>query len=315
MTPIRDSYNERISSLIDLFKSINIVEKGIEKVYDYLLQNEFVDDIKSLAANLGLNIKRVYKIFSVLKDLGLVQIYSRPMTVHLLDPQSSWEKIIQERINEIKLKAEEMIQFCNNSFEKMKEAYQIKEIQEQPIEFISLIGDIDLENAIISLLSENISLIAHGIWYDFDFRRIFEKIKKMDEEERQSFKELFEKLQRNIFKVLISEEYHEQLINKYKMYFDYIPLLEDLGINNLRFEIRITKDQFSNFVVKDNKELIQPSFDPSDLLIGYFVSNPGEITNVFEKKFNKFFEKARIFDEKKHLEEDKKSLYRFLLAF
>ena len=73
-------------SLSTLFDSIGIIEKGIEKIYHFLLQNSRIDNLKDVVAQYDLTLKRGYKICSVLSDLELVQIYDRPMKIHLATP-------------------------------------------------------------------------------------------------------------------------------------------------------------------------------------------------------------------------------------
>ncbi|MFX0180507.1 MAG: hypothetical protein ACFE78_09965, partial [Candidatus Hodarchaeota archaeon] len=65
--------------LSSLFDAIGVIEKGIEKIYHYLLKNVRIDNLKDVSSQFGLTLKRGYKICSVLNDLELVQIYDRPM--------------------------------------------------------------------------------------------------------------------------------------------------------------------------------------------------------------------------------------------
>ena len=109
----------KFASLIDLFDSIDVIEKGIEQVYDFLLKSKTVDDLKILVDTLDLNLKRVYKVTSALKELGLIQIYNRPMKIQLLDPITSWETLIHEKISSIRKTAEEKAENCTGSFLKM----------------------------------------------------------------------------------------------------------------------------------------------------------------------------------------------------
>ena len=55
----------------------------------------------------------------------------------------------------------------------------------------------------------------------------------------------------------------------------------------------MTDQDFSNFVVKDNNLLIQPSFDPNENLIGYFMSSTQEIVDIFYNKFNDLYKNAK----------------------
>ncbi|MHA1522705.1 MAG: hypothetical protein ACTSRK_21275, partial [Promethearchaeota archaeon] len=79
--------------LHDLFEAIDIREKGIEKVYHFLLMNKTIDDPKSIVTTTNLGLKRIYKIFGVLKELGLVKIIDRPMKITINPPIPAWEMI------------------------------------------------------------------------------------------------------------------------------------------------------------------------------------------------------------------------------
>ena len=64
--------------------------------------------------------------------------------------------------------------------------------------------------------------------------------------------------------------------------------------SKLEFEslnVRITKDNFSNFNLSDD-ELIQPSFSPTNKLIGAYISRNKNIYQIFYDKFNELFEKG-----------------------
>lgn len=300
------------SSLIELFESMDIVEKGIEKVYDYLLLHETVDNLKELENELGLNLKRIYKIFSVLKDLGLVQIYDRPMKIQLLDPKVSWEKIIQKKVNEIKEEADKKIQKCHNAFLKMKNAYNLAEIKQQPVEFIAYIGNPNFETLLHSLICEKESYIAHNIFYlrNPDVYDIIESNKK----DRDDLINIVKSLKKNTYKILVSEEYLEHIEKYISKNQIIISLLKDLEIDGISFDIRVTEEQFINFTIKDKKILSQPSFDPNDNLIGYFISSPKEIVEVFLTKFNNLYEKAIPLKKKKNIETEFLSIYQILIA-
>ena len=63
---------------------------------------------------------------------------------------------------------------------------------------------------------------------------------------------------------------------------------------NLDFKeiiVHVTYDDFSNFILTD-KELIQPSFDPTNKLIGSYLSRNSSIYTIFEEKFNELFAKG-----------------------
>jgi len=305
----------KFSSLIDLFGSINVVEKGIEQVYDFLLKEKTVEDLKVLVDELGLNLKRVYKICSVLKDLGLVQIYYRPMKIQLLNPITSWETLIHSKITEINNEANEKEQKCYNSFDQMVNSYNLEKIKQQPVEFISFLGSVDLESELYSILSNNDILIAHGIWYNYNYDRIMEFLSK-NEEDLSHFSNILSSIPETKINVLISDEYLEafkdsKIMQKYNKLNE---IFNDVLSGELKIDIRITPQSFSSFIVKDNSTLLQPSFDPNDNLLGYFISQHQEIVEIFADKFNTLFDGAKPIETSLKFNPESKKLNYFLLS-
>ncbi|MFW9950218.1 MAG: hypothetical protein ACFFKA_08845 [Candidatus Thorarchaeota archaeon] len=82
-------------ALSSLFDALGVIEKGIEKIYHYLLQHKRIDNLKEVSMQFDLTLKRGYKICAVLNDLGLVQIYDRPMKILAKSPPIAiWQIII-----------------------------------------------------------------------------------------------------------------------------------------------------------------------------------------------------------------------------
>ena len=76
-------------------------------------------------------------------------------------------------------------------------------------------------------------------------------------------------------------------------------LTDHLAQYNLEFKsinVHVTYDDFSNFNLTDN-ELIQPSFDPTNRLIGSYISRNKNIFQIFYDKFNELFEKGIPLDQ------------------
>lgn len=288
---MKQEHQTKFSSLIDLFESISIVEKGIEQVYDFLLKQPIIEDLNELVEALGLKPKRIYKINSVLKELGLIQIYYRPMKIQLLNPLNSWEKLIQSKINEIQEEASNKIKYCHGSLEKMFSAYELVKTPQMPVEFVSFVTpDLDLESEFFTMISDSESWIAHGLFYKYDYNRTFDAIKKFSDEFNENITKI---IKNNKFKVLVSDDYLKHVDDLFEKNKIMIPNLENLLDFNLNIDLRHTKAQFSNFVLKDHSVLIQPSFDPSgDNLIGCFISSPKEIVEVFSNKFDDLFKQA-----------------------
>ena len=70
----------------------------------------------------------------------------------------------------------------------------------------------------------------------------------------------------------------------------FIDLLE-IDFKFKTFDLRVTEEDFSNFNIIDN-ELIQPSFDPSNKLMGAYISRNKNIYQIFADKFNELFNKG-----------------------
>ena len=127
-------------SLIELFEVLGVNEKGIEKVYAYLFEYGTITDIKELSPKLDLPVKRIYKIVNVLKDdLGLIQIYDRPMKIQLLNPIEAINSAIDKKKKEIQNEAQKKIQLCEQAMENIFDKYGFldKENQANSVEFIT----------------------------------------------------------------------------------------------------------------------------------------------------------------------------------
>lgn len=305
------------SKLVDLFDAIDIHEKGIEIVYDYLINNHTIEDPKSIYQTLGLSLKRIYKIFSVLKDLELVQVYSRPMKVILNDPVTSWEKIVSDKIKQIRIESNEKITNCEMHFKDMVESYNL--IPEQPslppVEYINILGDrepIDLINN--ELLGGSIKkiYISKGIRVEVEFiEHLYNLLTSISYRKKSGYSDIDDIIDKwnkgfpsHSFNVLLSEEYLEDTIQKIsKTRID--PSELELLAKKLtpQIEVRVSKNTIGNFIIKEDEELLQYSVDPSNKLLGMFVSRQKEIIDVFSNKFAEMYsqsiEISQYFKDKK----------------
>lgn len=126
----------KLLTINQLFDSIGIIQKGIEKVYYYLLINRRIDNLKEVCNQFNLSLKRCYKICSCLKKMGLVQIYGRPMEIHVVNPIfTPWRNIIQKKIEELQNKFQEKKEKIETSFEEFVGDYQLEvlRIQSNPL--------------------------------------------------------------------------------------------------------------------------------------------------------------------------------------
>ncbi|MHA1476184.1 MAG: hypothetical protein ACTSQ5_13495, partial [Promethearchaeota archaeon] len=126
-------------ALSSLFDAIGIIEKGIEKIYHYLLDHKRIDNLNEVSKRFNLTLKRGYKICAVLNDLGLVQIYDRPMKIHLATPPISlWQTIINERIEELSHLFQEKKEDAENALSDFIQNYNLNEqITQEFVEFVN----------------------------------------------------------------------------------------------------------------------------------------------------------------------------------
>lgn len=92
----------------NLFDAIGVIEKGIEKIYHHLLKEKRIENLEEVSKKFKLTLKRGYKICAVLNSLDLVQIFDRPMKIHLNpDLIPVWQKLAVKRIEELKIQYKE----------------------------------------------------------------------------------------------------------------------------------------------------------------------------------------------------------------
>ncbi|MFX1324623.1 MAG: hypothetical protein ACFE8N_06690, partial [Promethearchaeota archaeon] len=151
-------------SLSQLFDSIGVIEKGIEKIYHYLLINKRIDDLKEVCTQFSLSLKRGYKICSVLNDLELVQIYDRPMKIHLANPTLGlWQNLVTKRIENLQNDFNEKREKCEISLNNFIKNYNLAEqVAQEPVEFVNY--DVkNFDESYHSFLAEKECKIAIGI--------------------------------------------------------------------------------------------------------------------------------------------------------
>jgi len=292
----RDS-STQFSTVINLFEAMGISEKGIEIVYDYLLHNKMIEDPKSIFEKLDLSLKRVYKIFSVLKELGLIQIYDRPMKVVINPPLSSWQRLLSKKINEMREETERKVKSCEYAFQQVVDAYQL--VPEAPplppVEFISFLNQENLlEMALNEIIPEQSTLIAKGLAYESPINAQLQTwISNIIQNKNQGYialqsflDEWVKKIPLQKIHMLISEEYFNEITIKFRSYKDIIQkTMTIIKFPPINVEIKIIPKSFGNFVVKDEKELYQFSIDPNNTLVGWFVSRQREIIQIFKEKY------------------------------
>lgn len=280
--------------LSQLFDSIGIIEKGIERIYQYLLNNKRIENLKEVCDHFNLSLKRGYKICSVLSDLGLVQIYDRPMKIHIATPIITlWQNLIHKRIEDLRSQFQEKRDKCESALDDFTKKYKIDEqaIQE-PVEFINY-NIKNFDESYHSFLAQNECKIAIGIRYDNPLIHLMQKygFSKIPDEISKSMKTGMNRIKENLKNINVQVIFHTDVINDLLNSREFNLLTKHVELFGLEFKsilIKVTEESFSNFSLTDN-ELIQPSFDPSFELIGVYISRNPSIFQIFNEKFTQLF--------------------------
>lgn len=284
-------------ALSSLFDAIGIIEKGIERIYHYLLKHKRIDNLNEVSTQFNLTLKRGYKICAVLNDLGLVQIYDRPMKIHLTTPPISiWQTIINERIEELSQLFQEKKEEAENALSDFIQNYNLsEEITQEFVEFVNY----NLKNfgeTYHSFLAEKECKIALGIRYENEFSSVIKRygISGIPEDLSESMRSGITKIKENLInidiQVIFSTEVIKELLGseEFQLVSNYLKSYE-LAFRNI--SVRVTDEDFSNFNLTDS-ELVQPSFDPTNRLIGAYISRNTNIYQIFYEKFNELYEKG-----------------------
>ena len=289
--------NREFLALSSLFDAIGIIEKGIEKIYHHLLKNKRIDNLNEVAAQYDLTLKRGYKICAVLNELELIQIYDRPMKIHLATPIIPlWQKIVNGRIEELTKLFQEEKEKAEEALDEFIQIFNLGEpITQEFVEFIKYNLQ-SLDETYHSFLSKEVCKIAIGIRYDNELVETIKKFgtRNMPAELKDSMRAGMIKISNNLKNLNMQIIFNAELIKELLLSPDFEILTEHLIQYDLKFKsisVHVTYDDFSNFNLTDN-ELIQPSFDPTNRLIGSYVSRNKNIFQIFYDKFNELYEKG-----------------------
>jgi hypothetical protein len=294
--------NTEILALSSLFDAIGVIEKGIEKIYYHLLKTKRIDNLNEVASQYDLTLKRGYKICAVLNELELVQIYDRPMKIHLATPIIPlWQKIVNKRIEELTNQFQEQKERAEETLNDFIQAFNLGEpVAQEFVEFIKYSLH-NLDETYHSFLSKEVCKIAIGIRYD---NELIETIKKfgsisIPDELEDALKTSMLKISGNLKNLEMQMIFNAEVIKELLHSPEFKTLVEHLTKYNLEFKsvnVHVTYDDFSNFNLTDN-ELIQPSFDPTNRLIGSYISRNKNIFQIFYDKFNELYEKGIPLDQ------------------
>ncbi|MFX1592790.1 MAG: hypothetical protein ACFFB6_07765 [Promethearchaeota archaeon] len=293
--------------LSQLFDSIGITEKGIERIYHYILLNKRIENLKEVCDQFDLSLKRGYKICSVLSDLGLIQIYDRPMKIHIATPiVTLWQNLIQKRIEDLKNQFQDKREKCETALDDFTKQYQMDEqAVQEPVEFISY--DIsNFDESYHHFLAQSECKIAIGIRYENPLIEMIQKygFNKIPQELTESMKIGMTRIKENLKDIEVKVIFHSDVIKALVNSREFELLASHVGLYNLEFKsiiIHVTDENFSNFSLTDS-ELIQPSFDPAFELIGLYISRNKSIYQIFNEKFDQIFNSG--ISIKKYISED-----------
>jgi hypothetical protein len=176
----------------------------------------------------------------------------------------------------------------------MVEAYNLRPSQPQipPVEFISNLMEEDPVDFLFNpLIAEKEVLLAKGVKYENQIANNFaHNLKKGDLIIDEDFiNKWLPKMAKVKYTALLSEEYLEdilQYIEKNKIPQKIYDAIEDYDVSAIDYQVFIVERPFSNFIIKDAKELLQFSVDPGNNYLGLFISRQKEIVDVFSYKFN-----------------------------
>ena len=284
-------------SLSQLFDSIGIIEKGIVRIYHYLLLNKRIDNLKEVCNQFSLSLKRGYKVCSVLSENGLVQIYDRPMKIHLATPTLElWQNLIHQRVEDLQNQFQEKRDKCEVALKTFISNYKLEEqVPQEPVEFIKY--DLrNLDESYHALLAQKECKIAIGIRYNnplVDY--IHEDWRKTISEDVQESVQLgMNRIKENLAQINVKVIFNSEVIKELLSSTEFALLIEHVEPFNIQFKnitIHVTDENFSNFSLTD-EEIIQPSFDPTNILIGIYVSRNKNIYQIFNDKFEEIFKKG-----------------------
>ena len=284
-------------TLSQLFDSIGIIEKGIERIYHYLLLNKRIDDLKQVCNQFNLSLKRGYKICSVLNDLELVQTYDRPMKVHLATPVLTlWQKLINKRIEALQNQFLEKQSKCKTSIEEFIRKYNlVEQVVQEPVEFINY-NIKNFAETYYSFLASKLCKIAVGIRYDNPLISLIQKyqIKGIPDDIKEDLTPGMKRIKENLKNIEIQVIFNSEVVKELLECKEFEILskhVENFNLEFKTFDIHVTDENFSNFSLTDN-ELIQPSFDPTNILIGAYISRNKNIYQIFNDKFREIYEKG-----------------------
>ncbi len=212
-----------------------------------------------------------------------------------------WQKLINIRIEELQNEFQEKKKKCEVSLENFLSTYKItEEVSQEVIEFISFKVD-NFEDMYYPFFAKNECKIAIGIKYENPLIKFLRQSSITDIERNLSNPLItgISKIKDNLKNIDIQIIFNSEVVKELITSKEFTIVNKQIQSFNLEFksiEVHITEDLFSNFSLNDS-ELIQPSFDPSNMLLGAYISHNKNIYQIFFEKFNEIFEKGMPIDK------------------
>ena len=135
-----------------------------QKIYHHLLKFKRIENLEQVSKRYKLTLKRGYKICAVLNNLELVQIFDRPMKIHIANPiMTLWQNLINKRIEDLRNEFQEKSDKCETAIESFTRKYKMdEEVIQEPVEFINY-NVKNFDESYHSFLAQSESKIAIGI--------------------------------------------------------------------------------------------------------------------------------------------------------
>jgi hypothetical protein len=211
-------------------------------------------------------------------------------------PIAIWQRIINDRIEELSQLFQERKEKAESALDDFIQNYNFTEqVTQEFVEFINY----DLNNfdeTYTSFMADKECKIALGIRYENELSSVIKKhgVSNLPEDLGFSMKSGMTKIKDNLINIDIQVIFSTELIKELLLSEEFELVSKYLGLYNLEFKsinVRVTDEDFSNFNLTDN-ELIQPSFDPTNKLIGAYISRNANIYQIFHEKFSELYEKG-----------------------
>jgi hypothetical protein len=219
------------------------------------------------------------------------------MKIHLSTPVIPlWQKIINNRIEELTRQFQEMKDKAEEALKDFIQTFNLGEpVTQEFVEFIKYNVQ-NLDETYHTFLSKEVCKIAIGIRYDNELIATINKYgtQNTPEEIKDAMRTSMIKIAENLKNLNLQVIFNAEVIKELLLSPEFKILADHINRYNLEFKlisVHVTYDDFSNFNLTDN-ELIQPSFDPTNRLIGSYISRNKNIFQIFYDKFNELYEKG-----------------------